>query len=85
MEAIALTPPTQRLNRELIESRVKACAPLPSLSRVNTSLCGLLSLEENNTARISEVIRRDPSLSSRILQMVNSVYFALSTPIQNIE
>ncbi|HEY2952441.1 MAG TPA: HDOD domain-containing protein [Verrucomicrobiae bacterium] len=85
MQAITLAPPTQRLSRELIESRVKACAPLPSLSRVNSSLRGLLSMEENYTARISEVIRRDPSLSSRILQMVNSVYFALSTPIQNIE
>src|ERR1041385_371276 len=85
MEAITLAPPTQRLSRELIESRVKACRPLPSLSRVSSSLRGLLSVEENYTARISEVIRRDPSLSSRILHMVNSVYFALSTPIQNIE
>src|ERR1051326_6801745 len=40
MEAITLAPPTQRLSRGLIESRVKACAPLPSLSRVNSSLRG---------------------------------------------
>lgn len=36
-------------------------------------------------SQIAEVIRRDPSLSARLLRMVNSVYFGLSAHVNNIE
>jgi putative nucleotidyltransferase with HDIG domain len=34
---------------------------------------------------VAEVIRRDPSLTARLLRMVNSVYYGLSTPVNSIE
>jgi HD-like signal output (HDOD) protein len=45
----------------------------------------LLSADQRYTAQISEVIRRDPSLTSRLLRLVNSVYYGLSSPVNNIE
>ena len=46
---------------------------------------GLLLTEQRYTAQIAEIIRRDPSLTSRLLRLVNSVYYGLSTPVNSIE
>ena len=44
-----------------------------------------MNAEESLNSQIAEIIRRDPSLSARLLRMVNSVYFGLSARINNIE
>ena len=31
------------------------------------------------------MIRRDPSLTARLLRLVNSVYYGLSNPVSNLE
>jgi HD-like signal output (HDOD) protein len=41
--------------------------------------------ENSFTSQIAEVIRRDPSLTSRLLKLVNSVFFGLSPRVNNIE
>lgn len=76
-----LTP----LNSREIQSRLAHCPALPSLSSVNQALQGLLLTEQRYTAQIAEIIRRDPSLTSRLLRLVNSVYYGLSTPVNSIE
>jgi putative nucleotidyltransferase with HDIG domain len=45
----------------------------------------LLLAEQRYTAQIAEIIQRDPSLTSRLLRLVNSVYYGLSTPVNSIE
>src|SRR5262249_36856040 len=45
----------------------------------------LLSADQRYTNQISEVIRRDPSLTARLLRLVNSVYYGLSSPVNSIE
>ena len=65
--------------------RRENCARLPSLSSINNVLHELLHAEQCYTSQISEVIRRDPSMTTRLLRLVNSVYFGLSTPVTNIE
>jgi HD-like signal output (HDOD) protein len=81
-----LTPGTgKRLDRQVIESRLSLCPALPSLGSINKALQDLLSAEQRLSTQISEVIRRDPSLTSRLLRLVNSVYYGLSTPVNNIE
>ena len=45
----------------------------------------LLNAECSFTSQIAEIIRRDPSLTSRILKLVNSVFFGLSRRINKIE
>ena len=73
------------LERQQIEVQIKRCARLPSLSSINSALRELLNADQRYTSQISEVIRRDPSLTARLLRLVNSVYFGLSTPVNSIE
>ena len=61
------------------------CPSLPSLGSINKALQGLLLTEQRYTAQIAEIIRRDPSLTSRLLRLVNSVYYGLTTPVNSIE
>lgn len=78
----ALTAP---YSDEIIARRIEACPKLASLQSVNRALGDLVRSDGSLTSQIAEVIRRDPSLSARLLRMVNSVYFGLSTSVNNIE
>ncbi len=74
-----------RLSRKDITSRLVMCPYLPSLGSINKALQGLLMAEQRYSAQISEIIRRDPSLTARLLRLVNSVYYGLTTPVNSIE
>src|ERR1022692_4659532 len=74
-----------RLDLKKIELQLALCPSLPSLNSINRALQDLLSVEQRYSAQISEVIRRDPSLTSRLLRMVNSVYYGLSNPVNSVE
>jgi putative nucleotidyltransferase with HDIG domain len=73
------------LDRQQIDNRLKGCACLPSLASIDSALKELLSADQRYTSQIAEIIRRDPSLTARLLRLVNSVYYSISTPIKNIE
>jgi len=75
----------RKLDLKEIEGQLALCPPLPSLGSINKALQELLLVEQRFSTQISEVIRRDPSLTSRLLRLVNSVYYGLSTPVNNIE
>lgn len=68
-----------------IMRRIDACPKLASLQSINRALSDLVRSDQSLNSQIAEVIRRDPSLSARLLRMVNSVYFGLSTRVNNIE
>jgi putative nucleotidyltransferase with HDIG domain len=73
------------LEAAAIQTRLANCPRLPSLASVNSALRDLLNADQRYTSQIAEIIRRDPSLTARLLRLVNSVYYGLSTPINNIE
>jgi HD-like signal output (HDOD) protein len=73
------------LTREQIERRLQQCARLPSLSTINSALRELLNADQRYTSQVAEIIRRDPSLTARLLRLVNSVYYGLSSPVNSIE
>src|SRR5260370_28837715 len=75
----------KKLDPKAIRSQVGSCPALPSLGSISKALQDLLFAEQRFSAQISEVIRRDPSLTARLLRLVNSVYYGLSTPVNNIE
>jgi putative nucleotidyltransferase with HDIG domain len=75
----------ERLDRKQIESRLNGCPCLPSLSTIDSALKELLGADQRYTSQIAEIIRRDPSLTARLLRLVNSVYYGISTPIKSIE
>jgi HD-like signal output (HDOD) protein len=70
---------------EVIRSRINGCPKLASLSRINQALRALVNSEGSVATQIAEIIRRDPSLTARLLRMVNSVYYGLSNSVSNIE
>lgn len=78
----ALAPP---YTEEEIKRRIEGCPKLASLQSVNRALKELVSSENSLNSQIAQIIRCDPSLSARLLRMVNSVYFGLSSRINNIE
>jgi putative nucleotidyltransferase with HDIG domain len=81
VKPVSLVP----LNRTQIESRLGTCARFPSLGSINGVLRELLDAEQCYTSQIADVIRRDPSMTTRLLRLVNSVYYGLSNPVSSIE
>jgi HD-like signal output (HDOD) protein len=68
-----------------IKRRIEAAPRLASLRSINVALNDLVYAENSFTSQIAEIIRRDPSLTSRLLKLVNSVFFGLSQRVNNIE
>jgi len=75
----------ERLDRQQIESRLNACPCLPSLGAIDSALKDLLSADQRYTSQIADIIRRDPSLTARLLRLVQSIYYDIATPIKSIE
>ena len=81
----AIPPATGPYPEDEIRRRLEACPKLASLQSVNRALAGLVNSEQSYNAQIAEIIRRDPSLTKRLLRMVNSVFFGLTAKVSNIE
>ena len=59
----------------LLIERINQCPKLASLKSINETLSDLLDSEDSFVAQIAEVIRLDPSLTTRVLDLVNSIFF----------
>jgi HD-like signal output (HDOD) protein len=77
--------PTARYTEDIIRKRINDCPKLASLGRINQALRELVNSEGSVSSQIAEIIRQDPSLTARLLRMVNSVYYGLSNSVSNIE
>lgn len=66
------------------ESVVAEVENFLALSDAVAQLSSLLSDPNATTAQIAEVISIDPSLSARVLRLVNSAYFSLNIPVDTI-
>lgn len=75
----------KKLDPKSIQAKIHSCPALPSLGSISKALQDLLFAEQRFSTQIAEVIRRDPSMTARLLRLVNSVYYGLSTPVSNIE
>ena len=87
-----LTPPSPLVSApatpyrdDEVKRRLDGCPKLASLQTINRALRELMNSDQSLNSQIAAIIRRDPSLSARLLRMVNSVYFGNSTRISNIE
>lgn len=69
---------------ELI-SDPKATQTLPSLGVIVQELAQMMSRPTTPLHGISALIRRDQSMSVRILRLANSAYFAPTEPVLNVE
>ena len=59
----------------LLIERINQCPKLASLISINETLSDLLDSEDSFVSQIAEVIRLDPSLTTRVLDLVNSIFF----------
>ena len=59
----------------LLIERINQCPKLASLKSINETLNDLIDSEDSFVAQIAEVIRLDPSLTTRVLDLVNSIFF----------
>ena len=73
------------LDEQVIQNRIQSCPRLGSLRRINTTFQDLANADQDYTGQIAEIIRRDPSLTSRLLQMVNSVFYGLREKVSSVE
>ena len=71
----------------LLIERINQCPQLASLKSINDTLKDLLDSEDSFVSQIAEVIRLDPSLTTRVLDLVNSIFFGSkdSEPISGVE
>ena len=72
------------LTHSQIQRRLQGCARLPSLSTINSALRDLMDADQRYGGQVADIVRRDPSLTERLLRLVNSVYYGLSTPVNSI-
>jgi HD-like signal output (HDOD) protein len=68
-----------------LRQRIEACPKLASLRSIHGALADLLRNHHSQAGQFAEIIARDPSLTARLLRMVNSVYFGLGTQVGTIE
>ncbi|HQU09763.1 MAG: hypothetical protein B7X06_03990, partial [Verrucomicrobia bacterium 21-51-4] len=73
------------LSADNVAQIIEKAPELASLRRINHALGELLRLDYAMSSQIAEVIRRDPALTSRLLKLVNSVFFGLDQKVTQIE
>ena len=67
----------------LLIERINQCPKLASLKSINETLSELLDSEDSFVSQIAEVIRLDPSLTTRVLDLVNSIFWLIQPVLPN--
>ena len=70
---------TRKLSNFLLIERINQCPQLASLKTINKTLNELLASDQSFVGQIAEVIRLDPSLTTRVLDLVNSIFSGVLT------
>jgi HD-like signal output (HDOD) protein len=68
-----------------LQQRIVECSDLDSLRSNISALEELLRNQHTHVEQFTKIVARDPSLTTRLLRMVNSAYFGLSEKITTIE
>jgi HD-like signal output (HDOD) protein/signal transduction histidine kinase len=66
-------------------SRIEASRNLPSLPHILLQLIDVCNRPDKGIRELAKVINQDPSLSERILRLVNSAYYSLKQKISSID
>lgn len=75
----------ERLGEAEILRRINQCPKLGSLRSISSSLSKLVAGENTFTTEVAEIISKDPTLTSRVLKLVNSVFFGLAHKVSSVE
>ncbi len=72
------------LNQKILD-RIKRSATLPKLPQVMLKLINACDNDDIKTSELTEIISSDPSLTSRLLEILGSAYINLRQEIKSIE
>jgi len=68
----------------MLEPLLKQAGELPSLPEVYIRVTELLETESATGLKIGEAVQTDPTLTARILKLINSAYYGLQNPVTSI-
>lgn len=72
------------LREEAIRDAVGRIGQLPALPRVYSELTALMGNAEAGAGEVAEVMRQDIAMTAKVLQIVNSSFFALSHRVTDV-
>lgn len=72
------------LSDENLRALVGSVDRLPSALRIFQELSDLLAREDASTDKVTDLVRQDPAIAAKLLQFVNSAFFARSREISDI-
>ncbi len=76
---------TQMDSKNKIYDRLKRSKNLPSLPQVLLKLIETCDKDDIHLSELSQIIIKDPSISSKVLTLVNSSYFGLNNIFSNLD
>lgn len=74
----------EQLNARPLKSLLHRMGSLPALPVVYEQILQEMILEDTSVARVGKLIEQDPGLSAKILQIVNSAYMGMRSPVSNL-
>ena len=73
------------LSDDSIKSIISQIESLPSLPSIYTEIVTEMQSDDPSIKKVGEIISKDPSMTAKILQMVNSAFFGLFQKIKSPE
>lgn len=70
--------------RRPIFDQISTQKNLPSLPHILLKLLEACNQDQSNLDEVSEIVHKDPSLSAKILRLVNSAYFGLPRQVEDL-
>ncbi len=71
------------LGADPVREAVGALGPLPTLPEIYDELVAALDSESSTAEEVGKIVERDPAVSAKLLQLVNSAFFGLSRPVRS--
>jgi putative nucleotidyltransferase with HDIG domain len=73
------------LSDDSIKKIVSQIESLPSMPSIYTAIVGEMQSDDPSIKKVAEIIARDVSMTAKILQVVNSVFFGLARKISSTQ
>lgn len=74
----------EQLNIGPLKKLIHQMGTLPALPVVYEQILLEMVLEDTSVARVGKLVEQDPGLSAKVLQIVNSAYMGMRSPVSNL-
>ncbi len=73
------------VKNDKLKGVVSRLESIPSLPELYSELSAEINSPDASLGRVAKIIARDPGMTAKILQIINSAYFGLPKKVQNIQ